>query len=183
MKRLILSSTEAVNNITKSELSDRLYSAFMRTQLYNDAVQAFNTNNKDGANIVRKIWEDDVNYAPDMRNWSYSMSTRYVSIKLDYGVDDKALLEDLWYAARAVTLRWEELEKVQKLLRSSSWYMKRATKANDYEAAQLWKTTHDEISDCLQQMWAQVELGNKNIKILREAEHLHRDAKAATQLA
>lgn len=137
---------------TKIAILAKAFEVFSTSTLYTKAVIAFEeAGNEDGAAVIATIWSEDTKARPAHGRSIECLNVRNNDIVRRYNVEDYTFLRELWDVAQSARYRSEDLMKIQKLIGSCSWHIKRASNP---EEVILWESTQQTITEYMEQFWA-----------------------------
>lgn len=163
---------------TKEMVAAAVWSSFKESPLYETAVEAFNEKGFDGKEVVRDIWNSDVNWTPEIGRWNDSMAMRFAILASKYGVQSRSLLESLWRKAAEVNWRWNDINKAQRFVGSCDWHLKRAT---DEIEIQIWQLAREQLAEYVEKLWHEITNGVQCTGTFYNAQALWENTKAATK--
>ena len=163
---------------TKEMVAEAVWNSFVGSPLYCEAVDILNGKGFDGKAAVQEIWNSDVNWEPEIGRWNDSMAIHFAMLASKYKVESRSMLESLWNAAAEVNWRWGELLKAQNFVGSCDWNL---TRTIDEVAIRTWQLTKEQLTEYVEKMWHEIQVGNQSTSTFYEAQALWENTKATTK--
>ena len=163
---------------TKEMVAAAVWSSFTESVIYKTAVEEFELKGLNGKEVVREIWNSDVNWSPETGRWNDSMAMRYAILSCKYKVQSRSLLENLWRKAAEVNWRWNDINKAQRFVGSCDWHLKKAT---DEIEIQTWQLAREQLAEYVEQLWHEIKNGVQSTTTFYKAQALWENTKAATK--